>query len=196
MTKLGIFILPNKSIKNKILNLKKIVKKKFGSQKYLNHLPHCTIYVFNTTKSNLRFLKKIKFKIPIKNKLIKITKTDIFYNDPVTQGNTYILKIDKNNFLKKLQLLILKNFRKYSEKKKLKFVNKTMKKNYAINGYPFINSNWKPHFTIASISKGKDQINFKKLFREINTRYKQTVNQIYLYQIKKNQHKLICKIKI
>ena len=33
MTKLGIFILPNKSIKNKILNLKKIVKKKFGSQK-------------------------------------------------------------------------------------------------------------------------------------------------------------------
>ena len=27
MTKLGIFILPNKSIKNKILNLKKIVKK-------------------------------------------------------------------------------------------------------------------------------------------------------------------------
>ena len=196
MIKLGIFILPNKSIKNKILNLKKIVKKKFGSQTYLNHLPHCTIYVFNTAKSNLRFLKKIKFKIHIKNKFFKITKTDIFYNDPVTKGNTYILKINKNNFLKKLQLSILKNFNKYSQKKKIKFINKTMKKNYNIYGYPFINSNWKPHFTIASISKKKDQINFKKLFRKLNTTYKQTVSQIYLYKIKKNQHKLICKIKI
>lgn len=60
MIKLGLFIIPEKNLKKKILNLKSEVKKKFGNQTYLNHLPHCTIYVFNTSKKYLNSLKKIK----------------------------------------------------------------------------------------------------------------------------------------
>ncbi len=60
MIKLGIFILPNSAIKKKILFLKNNVKKKFGIQTYLNHLPHCTMYVFQTSKRNFKKVKKIK----------------------------------------------------------------------------------------------------------------------------------------
>ena len=58
MIKIGLFILPNYTTKGIIQKLKKIVKKKFGNQTYLNHLPHCSIYVFNTKKKNLNEIKK------------------------------------------------------------------------------------------------------------------------------------------
>ena len=45
MIKLGVFLIPNNKLKKVINNLKREVKKNFGSQKYLNHLPHCTLCV-------------------------------------------------------------------------------------------------------------------------------------------------------
>ena len=71
-----------------------------------------------------------------------------------------------------------------------------MEKNFRLFGYPFIGSNWKPHFTIASISKKNDQKKFISEFKSINIKKKQSLKNIFLYQIKKNKHQLICKIKI
>ena len=72
-----------------------------------------------------------------------------------------------------------------------------MSNNYKKYGYPFINSNWKPHFTIASISLKKNQNDFIKKFKKIKlTKRKIYLNKIYLYEIKKDQHKLICKLKL
>ena len=196
MIKIGLFILPNYSTKQIVQNLKKIVKKKFGNQTYLDHLPHCSVYVFNTTKKNLNEIKKIKYVPTSKSKAFNVEKTDVFYKDPITKKNTYFLKIKKNNFLKKLQKSFLKTFNKYSYKKKIRFSDKTMNKNYRSFGYPFTNSNWKPHFTIASISLKKDQSKFIKDFKKISISKTQTLKNIYLYQIKRNKHKFICKIKI
>ena len=196
MIKIGLFILPNYSTKKIVQNLKKIAKKKFGNQTYLDHLPHCSVYVFNTKKKNLNEIKKIKYMPISKSKAFTLEKTDIFYNDPITKKNTYFLKIKKNNFLKKLQKSVLKIFSKYSYKKKIRFGDKIMNKNYRSFGYPFINLNWKPHFTVASISLKKDQFKFIQDFKKISISKKLTLKNIYLYQIKRNKHKFICKIKI
>ena len=196
MIKLGIFILPNISIKKKILFLKNDVKKKFGMQTYLNHLPHCTMYVFQTSKKNLKKIKKITHISIKKNKSFEVNKTDIFLNDPITKRNTFIIKVKKNVFLSNLQKIFVNLFCKYAFKKKKIFSNKLMEKNFRLFGYPFIGSNWKPHFTIASISKKNDQKNFISEFKSINIKKKQSLKNIFLYQIKKNKHQLICKIKI
>ena len=118
MIKLGIFILPNISIKKKILFLKNDVKKKFGMQTYLNHLPHCTMYVFQTSKKNLKKIKKITHISIKKNKSFEVNKTDIFLNDPITKRNTFIIKVKKNVFLSNLQNIFVNLFCKYAFKKK------------------------------------------------------------------------------
>ena len=71
-----------------------------------------------------------------------------------------------------------------------------MQNNYRLYGYPFIKLNWKPHFTIASISLKKDQSEFVKKFRKYKVSYKQVLSNIFVYQIKKDKHNLISKIKI
>ena len=196
MIKLGIFILPNSSIKKKILFFKNYVKKNFGVQTYLNHIPHCTMYVFETSKKNLKEIKKMNRVLIKRKKTFEIDKTDIFFNDPITKKNTYIIKIKKNLFLSNLQKIILDLFSKFALKKKQRFNDNLMNKNYKLFGYPFIKKNWKPHFTIASISMKKNQKNFINKFKLINIRRKQSLKNIFLYQIKKDKHKFICKIKI
>lgn len=196
MIKLGIFILPQVSLKKKIYFLKNKVKKNFGSQTYLNHLPHCTIYVFQTPKKNLEEIKKIASLSLKKEKSYEIYKTDIFFNDPITKKNTFILKVKKSFFLSKLQKKIIDLFGKYALKNKQRFNNKLMSKNYRLYGYPFIKNNWKPHFTIASISIKKNQKNFINKFKLIKIKSKQSLKDVSLFQIKKNKHEFICKIKI
>ncbi len=196
MIKLGIFIIPNSAIKKKILLLKNDVKKKFGVQTYLDHLPHCTMYVFQTSKKNLKKIKKIAcISVKIK-KSFEVNKTDIFINDPITKKNTYIINVKKNIFLSTLQKMVLNLLSKYALKKKEGLSNKLMNKNNRLFGYPFIGTNWKPHFTIASISKSKNQKKFINNFKSINIKTKQLLKSISLYQIKKDKHRLICKIKI
>ena len=184
MIKIGIFILPDLRLKKEIINYKKKVKSSYGNQIYLDHLPHCSIFVFNTKKKHLI-------------KINQEAKTDIYQKEPITKGNTYIFKIKKNDFLKKLQKKIVKKFFNFSVKSKNIFKNKQMFNNFNKYGYPFINSNWKPHFTISSIHKNKNQKEFKENFKKykLNKR-KLYLSKINLYLINKNKHKLICQIKI
>ena len=128
------------------------MKKNFGSQKYLNHLPHCTLCVLYVSNLFLQSMKKKSLKVQYL-KEFKIEKTDVFFNDPVTRGNTLIFKIKKNKFLNSMQLQILRLMKKYLIKKKINFINLKMKNNFKKYGYPFVNLNWLPHFTIASITK-------------------------------------------
>ena len=109
MIKLGVFILPDKNLKLKILKYKKLIKKNFGDQKYLSHLPHCTLCVLNISKKSIREIKHDKILVRKFKRIYKIKNYDIFYDDPITKGNTIIFKIEKNKFLKELQLSILKN---------------------------------------------------------------------------------------
>ncbi len=196
MIKLGIFIIPNQQLKKIILKFKKIVQNQFGNQTYLKHLPHCTLYVFETSKKNLQEIKKIRHLKYKTNKLFFTKNTNIFLNDPITKKNTYTIDINKNSFLTNLQIQVLKKFGKYSKKRKIKFPSKRMQNNYRLYGYPFIKLNWRPHFTIASISLKNNQSDFIKKFRNYRVSYKQSLNNIYVYRIRGNKHNLINKIKI
>ena len=61
MIKLGVFILPDKNLKLKILKYKKLIKKNFGDQKYLSHLPHCTLCVLNVSKKSIEKSSMIRY---------------------------------------------------------------------------------------------------------------------------------------
>ena len=144
------------------------------------------------------FTKYEKKNLKVKHlKAFKIEKTDVFFNDPVTKGNTLILKIKKNKFLNSVQLQILKLIKKYLIKKTINFTNLKMKNNFKKYGYPFVNLNWLPHFTIASIAKKQNQKIFINNFKNFkNYIPKQKVKYIYFYKIKKQQHKFLWKTKL
>ena len=196
MIKLGVFLIPKNKLKKIIINLKREVKKNFGSQKYLSHPPHCTLCVLYVSNLFLQSMKKKNLKVK-HLKAFKIEKTDVFFNDPVTKGNTLILKIKKNKFLNSVQLQILKLIKKYLIKKTINFTNLKMKNNFKKYGYPFVNLNWLPHFTIASIAKKQNQKIFINNFKNFkNYIPKQKVKYIYFYKIKKQQHKFLWKTKL
>ena len=197
MIKLGVFILPNKKLKKILINNKKKVKKIFGKQKYLSHPPHCTICVLNISKKSINKIKKEKISVPKLSQKYKLLKTDIFINDPMTRGNTMVFKIEKNKFLKNLQLNILRILNKYILKSKKKYKDKKIKSNFKKFGYPFVNSNWYPHFTIASISKSASQKQYFKDFKQkMISRSLQKITHVFFFIIKKDNHKLICLKKI
>tara|TARA_B100000963_G_C22574386_1_gene647676 strand:- start:415 stop:1011 length:597 start_codon:yes stop_codon:yes gene_type:complete len=197
MIKLGVFILPNKKLKKILINNKKKVKKIFGKQKYLSHPPHCTICVLNISKKSINKIKKEKISVPKLSQKYKLLKTDIFINDPMTRGNTMVFKIEKNKFLKNLQLNILRILNKYILKSKKKYKDKKMQSNFKKFGYPFVNSNWYPHFTIASISKSASQKQYFKDFKQkMISRSLQKITHVFFFIIKKDNHKLICLKKI
>ena len=93
MIKLGVFILPSKKLKKKIISKKKDIKRKFGNQKYLNHLPHCTLCVIYTSRKSLNTIVKDEvFKYQNK-KEAKIKKFDI------TSISSDLKSSDYNQFL-------------------------------------------------------------------------------------------------
>ena len=197
MIKIGIFIIPDKKLKEEILYQKKKIKLLLGQQKYLSHLPHCTICVLNVKNSFIKNAKQLKIKkIKFKNEL-KVKKRDIFFNDPITNGNTLVYKVEKNKFLKNLQLNIIELLKTYIVHKKINFKTKSMNENYKKFGYPFVNNLWKPHFTIASLLKLKKNY---KILREFKNEYKnnfcQKIKKISLYQIIRNEHRYLWTIKI
>ena len=98
MIKIGIFIIPNFYLKDQIINLKKNVKKRFGFQTYIDHLPHCTLYVFKSIGKNINNLKKIKNISLNEKNFFFLDKTDIFFNDPITKKIHLLLKLKKINF--------------------------------------------------------------------------------------------------
>ena len=192
MVKIAAFIIPNGKIRLKIINLKNEVKKKFGLQPYLLHPPHCTLLTMNVSN---KFLTKKKLfhnlKIKTRNKaILNIRKKNIFFNDPITKGNTIYFKIQKTFFLNILQLNLLNIFSKYRIKTKSKFKYKWMDKNLKRYGYPFIGKTWIPHFTIASLKNvdlNKEK-KFIKNFLSKKNNFKETVKKIYIYKISGEKH--------
>ena len=192
MIKLGVFLIPNNKLKKVIIGLKREVKKNFGTQKYLSHIPHCTLCVLHVSNLLLQSVKKKNLKVK-HIKEFKIEKTDVFFNDPVTKGNTLIIKIKKNKFLSSMQLQVLKLMKKYLIKKKINLLNLKMKNNFKKYGYPFVGNHWIPHITVGSLNLDSKKITkyaegLFKFSREI------TVNNLCLFKIDGDSHQLIKKI--
>ena len=199
MYKIAAFIEFEKKITNKILNQKKIVKKKFGNQIYLNHPVHLTLFTLNIKRINE--LKKIY--INNKNKVSKplqvsLIKPGIFYNDPLTGGHTFFHYIKKNKKISEIQLRHLKKINNklfvYRKNKDL-FKNKVLKKNYRKYGFPFAGNVWIPHITVASIKNIKNDNEYIKKFLSEQIKLKCSIKEIKFYKIAKDRHDFLFKVK-
>ncbi len=199
MYKIAAFIEFDKIITRKILNQKKIVKKKFGNQIYLNHPVHLTLFTIDI--KNINKLKKIyinKKNIQSKPFLINVTRPGIFYDDPLTGGHTIFYHIKKNNRINKIQLKHLKKINKNLNilKKNMNlFKNNILKNNYKKYGFPFAGKIWIPHITIASIKNIVNNNNYIKYFLSTKTNLKCLVSEIKFYKIVKDRHDFLFSVK-
>jgi len=200
MYKIAAFIEFDKKITNKILNQKKIVRKKFGNQTYLNHPVHLTLFTLDIEK--ISKLKKI-YKNPKKKQnkpfLINLTKPGIFYNDPVTGGHTFFHHIKKNKKISEIQLKHLKKINKnlvvYKKKKTNLLKNKILEKNYKKYGFPFVGNIWIPHVTIASIKNLNKNNKYIKQFLSIKIKIRCPIKEIKFYKITKDRHDFLFNVK-
>lgn len=205
MTKIGFFIMPNNKIYKNIINYKKKIKSTFGNQIYLNHFPHVTIGVLNVKKDffeNFKFNKK-KLKKIISEKYLNFFQPLIFENDFfANNGNTLVYEIKNFKWLQNFQLEIFDQLQNYREKNipEIKYNKRWMEENNINYGYSFVGNYWKPHITISSILVNKNnRLKYLKLVDEFlikKINFKQKVDNICFYNIKKNSHTLIKKYKL
>ncbi len=200
--KIGIFIEPTKPKFNYLIKWKKRIKETFGNQKYLSHPIHTTIAVFDIKKTIKKdFFISLKKEMKLYRRFkINIIKPSIFYNDPLTNGDTLFFKIKKNKKIILFQKKILSHFKKIDKNilRRLVFKNKKYQTNYKKFGFPFVGMDWIPHFTIASIksrSKKQKEI-YKDFLLEKNFHKVLDVKQFSIWQIKKDKHKKIFEIKL
>ena len=95
--------------------------------------------------------------------------------------------------------MLLKKIENYRVNEKTpKFKFQWMKNNYIKFGYPYVNENWNPHFTIASIKKNKSSKIFIDNFLKTKLKAfpREKLEKVYIYKIIKNKHKLLWKIKL
>ena len=182
----------------KILNLKKKIKKSFGNQPYLSHLPHCTLFTINASNKLLKERKKFKY-ISINSNYhrhILIKKTGLFSKDPITGGKTIYFRVERTPFLNLLQRKLLKNFSKFIIPNKAKFKLKWMKTNNKKFGYPFVGNKWIPHLTLASLMNLDKKNEFFKNFLRKKIKHKEIHNKIYVYKVKNDKHQFLWSINI
>tara|TARA_B100000902_G_C27247699_1_gene883508 strand:- start:525 stop:1121 length:597 start_codon:yes stop_codon:yes gene_type:complete len=195
---LGIFLEPKGKLKNFIIKWKLRIKKKRLKTDYINHPPHCTIYVSNLNNQR-KVIEKIKnITNNSKSFKIKINQTNIFLNDKFTGKDTIYLNINKNKKIFTLQKDLAYNLKNLVNKKKsknLKLLNKQMKNSFTKFGFPFVGPFWKPHFTIGSIENFKNETDYLT-FKKSKVYFEQDVNTISLWKITKNKHKKIKDFKL
>ena len=201
MTKIAVIINLPKNINNKIIKIKKFVKKNYGNQTYLNHPPHITLFTcdIKSLKEFKNYLKKINKSMKFNKKItIKTNKLKFFNEDQITKENTFYLSINKNKNLKILQEKIYKKLKpniKYNYKVEQSLKDHLLKKNYLKYGYPFLGQIWVPHITIASMNK-KININNLKKINPNNLKYYFNPKHIDIYKVVGNNHLFLDNIEI
>ncbi len=192
MYKIAAFIEFDKKITKKILDQKKLVKKRFGNQIYLNHPVHLTLFTINIKNiSELKKIYKNHNKKQSKPFHIYLTKPGIFFNDPLTKGHTFFYHISKNKNISDIQIRNLKKINKNIDvikKKTNLFQNTILKNNYYKYGFPFAGKVWIPHTTIASIRNLKNNNKYISQFLLSKIKLKFIVRKIKFYKIVKDRH--------
>ena len=197
--KIAIFIEPSNKINKKIIKWKKLIKRNFGNQKYLNHPVHLTLAVYKFKKRPAKFFyDSLKKDISIIKKFnIYLSKANVFYNDELTSGNTLYFSIKKKRKIFDLQKKIILNFKNLRKNMIIKhnFKNLKLNKNFLNYGFPFVGKTWIPHLTISSISLSSNKNKMSKIIEDFLSKKihntKIHVNKISVWKINGDKHKKI-----
>ena len=195
MIKIGIFFNCDKDLEKNVIDMKSFFKKKSSSSLYLDHLPHMTIYVIDIEKE--KFYNVVQDFNKLENYFNKFQADlkgwKIFENDFLTNLNTLCLEIDLTNDLEALQRKVVNTLYKYSVNINHSELKGNYLKSYQTYGYPFVGKHWIPHITVGSLSMNPEAlINYSNnLFSYPN---KVLINNLSLYTINGDDHKLIQKI--
>ena len=192
MIKLGVFYCPEYNLTREVESIKSFFKENSKINKYLNHLVHSTIYVFETEEINLDSL--IEIFVSLRHDLTpvstQINKWRIFEDDILTGLNTLCLEVELTKNLLLSQKTIVESLHKFISirnwnnfKGDLKFSNEKY-------GYPFVGDHWIPHITIGSLDLKPDIIlnDIKPLFYFPK---KIKFNNLSMYIINGDSHTLI-----
>ena len=194
MIKLGIFYCPEYGLVREVETIKSFFKEKSKKNKYLNHLVHSTIYVFETEEINLDSVIEI-FEL-LRNDLtplsIQINNWRVFEDDVLTGLNTLCLEVELTKNLILFQKKIVESLHKFitirnrnNFKGDLKFSNEKY-------GYPYVGDHWIPHITIGSLDLKPGMIlNDIKPFFDFPKKIK--FNNLSIYSIDGDSHTLIKK---
>ena len=188
---LVIYFKPDDHLNDYILNLKKVISKKFIRHEYNDHLPHCTILASNMLDKTNIIYRISNIMKDFKNLQFEITKADVFFNDLLTGGNTLFLKVKKNQKILNLQnklankLILPDNFvgEIPLEIKK----NKLLYKSYKKYGYPFVGKHWIPHFSVSSLRVEKLDPVIKE-FLALQKEFHFLVDVLSLWRVNGNKH--------
>lgn len=197
--KLVALIKPKRQIFKEIKYYKKKIFNEIGSQTYLDHLPHITIFSLNVDekKINKNHKKSITLKKNYKKDMIlNVKKRFYFKNDPLTKKTTFAIFFEKNSSLDLIQKKLLINFKNTLILKKKKVVKNNFDRNYNLYGYHFVNTSWKPHCTIASVDKSLSKNKVFIEFLKQKKIYSEKIIFIYFYEYFGGKHKLLWKNKI
>lgn len=200
MYKIAAFIEFDKKINDKVLGIKKKVKKKFGNQMYLNHPVHLTLFTLKIKKiSELKNIyKKTNYTSRKKPFIIKVNSPGVFKDDPLTGGHTIIYNIRANKKIKEVQLRHLNKINKKIKVLKSDislFKSSILKKNYIEYGFPFAGKIWIPHITIASIKNISPNHKFIINFLGSKINLKSLISEIKFYKIIKDKHIFLFSVK-
>jgi hypothetical protein len=197
--KLIALIKPKKKIYEEVIYFKRKIYQKYGNETYLKHPPHLTIFALNVKKKLINQINKKNIKINNFSKTdlkLELKKRFYFKNDPITKKTTFVIFIKKNLLLTKIQKKLLKSFKTITIIKKKKITKSSFDENYKSYGYPFVNKEWKPHFSIVSINKKKTNDKIFDKFLKNKKNLKENFNYIYFYKYINNQHIFLWKSKI
>ena len=194
MIKLGVFYCLEDGFKNDVESFKSFFSSKCEISKYLNHLPHLSLYVFNINSNNLSdvIFEFNKMQKSLNQFSSKTVKWKVFENDILTKLNTLCLEIELSNELKFLQMKVVGSLSKFHDKSYSEYEGE-LKLSNERHGYPFVGDHWIPHITIGSMDiKSENLLELsEKLFAFPQ---KISINNICLFKIKGDYHELIKKI--
>ena len=195
MIKLGVFYCVDSNLNNKVGSIKSFFSGKSRDSKYLNHLAHSTLYVFEIDPKKIndvveKFDSLQKILSPVSS---QITNWRVFERDILTGFNTLCLEIEITKGLKLLQLNVVDSLCKFHSRKMKSNFDGDLKFSNDKYGYPFVGDHWIPHITIGSLDIDQNRLidlsqgmfNFPRGIK---------INNLGLFQIEKDSHSLIKRI--
>ena len=154
-------ILPRDELQSIIVDCKSVVQTAVGNQMYLTDPPHLTVFLASFQDRNLLCDTLEWVTGDLKSPRIRIEGWHVFENDCLTGNNTLVTKINDSDkeVLRVIQGKIIRSIAPLREKtasldryqSAWSTLNQERQRAVKEYGFPFIGSDWQPHFTIASI---------------------------------------------